>query len=370
MSGGTDIRILMTTDTVGGVWTYSCALASALAASGAHIYLVTIGPLARADQSAMLRSDRILLIETDLALEWQDPEGQDLANAERILARLEARYTPDIVHLNSFREATFGWRSPVLVVAHSCAKSWAVACNDTAWLNEPRWQQYTSRVAAGLDAAQAWVCPSHAFQEVISEMYRPRSAGAVIQNGIAPQRLHDPKQGFILAAGRLWDRAKNIDALTKAASGLDWPVLVAGPGEPDAPSAVTWLGNLPHAVLRSRLQRAAIYASPALYEPFGLSVLEAAMAGCALVLSDIPTFRELWNGAALFVDPTDSGSLRGALAQLCADRGKRLRLQYAAYARALHFSLERMTKSYLELYQRLLTPEDHPVSSHKIEVHA
>jgi glycosyltransferase involved in cell wall biosynthesis len=99
-------------------------------------------------------------------------------------------------------------------------------------------------------------------------------------------------------------------------------------------------------------------------------VLEAAMAGCALVLSDIPTFRELWNGAALFVDPTDSGSLRGALAQLCADRGKRLRLQYAAYARALHFSLERMTKSYLELYQRLLTPEDHPVSSHKIEVHA
>ena len=39
----------------------------------------------------------------------------------------------------------------------------------------------------------------------------------------------------------------------------------------------------------------------ALYEPFGLAVLEAAQAGCALVLSDIPTFRELWDGAALFV---------------------------------------------------------------------
>ena len=44
------------------------------------------------------------------------------------------------------------------------------------------------------------------------------------------------------------------------------------------------------------------------YEPFGLAVLEAAQAGCALVLSDIPTFRELWNGAAQFVPPGDDAA--------------------------------------------------------------
>ncbi len=31
---------------------------------------------------------------------------------------------------------------------------------------------------------------------------------------------------------------------------------------------------------------------PARYEPFGLSVLEAALSGCALVLGDIPSLRE------------------------------------------------------------------------------
>ncbi len=41
-----------------------------------------------------------------------------------------------------------------------------------------------------------------------------------------------------------------------------------------------------------------------LYEPFGLSVLEAALSGCALVLGDIPSLRENWDGAADFAEPT------------------------------------------------------------------
>jgi hypothetical protein len=40
-------------------------------------------------------------------------------------------------------------------------------------------------------------------------------------------------------------------------------------------------------------------------EPFGLAVLEAAQAGCPLVLSDLPGFRELWDGAALFRRPVE-----------------------------------------------------------------
>ena len=50
--------------------------------------------------------------------------------------------------------------------------------------------------------------------------------------------------------------------------------------------------------------RAAIYALPARYEPFGLSILEAALSGCALVIGDIPSLREIWADAALFV-PSD-----------------------------------------------------------------
>ena len=72
-----------------------------------------------------------------------------------------------------------------------------------------------------------------------------------------------------------------------------WPVLAAGPtrgpdGQEIALEHVVALGALDGAALRRpAAARAAVFASLALYEPFGLAVLEAALAGCALVLSDI-----------------------------------------------------------------------------------
>ncbi|WP_228747688.1 glycosyltransferase family 4 protein [Bradyrhizobium sp. BR 10289] len=360
----------MTTDTVGGVWTYSCALASSLAASGADVTLVTIGPPARADQREMLSDSQVDLIETDLALEWQDPEGRDLPKARRVLPSLEARLKPDIVHLNSFREATLPWRAPTVVVAHSCVNSWALACRDTAWLGEPRWARYTERVAAALDGTQVWVCPSQSFHDDIMEIYHPRSPGAVIWNGTSAGTLPSRKREVIFAAGRLWDRAKNIEVLSAAARGLDWPVQVAGPANADASTDVTWLGQLPHSALRGHLAHAAIFVSPALYEPFGLTVLEAAAAGCALVLSDIPTFRELWTGAALFFDPRDGQALHQTLTALCADETGRASLQHAAYEHSLTYSLARTTSAYLKLYEGLLAPNRAKSPLGQIEVRA
>jgi hypothetical protein len=62
-------KILMTTDAVGGVWTYSTGLASALAAAGMEVHLVTLGPPPRQEKRAMLRNPRVRLIESNLALE-------------------------------------------------------------------------------------------------------------------------------------------------------------------------------------------------------------------------------------------------------------------------------------------------------------
>src|SRR5438128_1034843 len=78
MSRSSHIRLLMTTDTVGGVWTYSCGLASDLANAGVNVVLVTMGPRARTDERERLQRSRVRLIETDLALEWQDPEGANV----------------------------------------------------------------------------------------------------------------------------------------------------------------------------------------------------------------------------------------------------------------------------------------------------
>jgi glycosyltransferase involved in cell wall biosynthesis len=364
----------MTTDAVGGVWTYSTGLASELAAVGMEVHLVTMGPPPRAEKRAMLRDSRVRVIESPLALEWQDAGGDDLQNARRFLEDLEAVIQPDIIHLNSFREASFDWLAPVVVIAHSCVNSWGLACDDTEWLSEPKWRHYTRAVAAGLDRAQAWVAPSQAFHDVICDVYRPSSPGLVIWNGISPAvPSAGSKRRFILAAGRMWDAAKNVSALARASKGLDWPVFVAGPGSNsrgEDSGELTLIGDLSHLSLRARMQRAAIFASPARYEPFGLSVLEAASAGCALVLSDIPTFRELWSGAALFVEPNSDRALHLALAGLCADDRERARLQVAARQRSERYSLARSADAYHALYQRLLASRSRSASHHAVEVHA
>jgi glycosyltransferase involved in cell wall biosynthesis len=107
--------------------------------------------------------------------------------------------------------------------------------------------------------------------------------------------------------------------------------------------------------MRTLLGEAAIYAAPARYEPFGLGVLEAAAAGCALVLGDIASLRELWHDAALFVPPDDQRALQDALHTLCSDASLRRQLAARAYQRAQRFPREATASGYLALYQRLVT---------------
>jgi glycosyltransferase involved in cell wall biosynthesis len=194
----------------------------------------------------------------------------------------------------------------------------------------------------------------------LGRLYDVPVAGRVVPNGVA---LRDfavgAKEPFVLAAGRLWDEAKNLAALDRVAPRLDWPVLVAG----DAPAAgreprhARLLGRLPGEALAGRLARAAVFAGPAKYEPFGLAPLEAALAGCALVLGDIPSLREVWGEAALFVDPFDDGALAAALQRVTRDDELRGRLAASAGERAARYTPGRMADGYLELYERLMVAE-------------
>jgi glycosyltransferase involved in cell wall biosynthesis len=113
------------------------------------------------------------------------------------------------------------------------------------------------------------------------------------------------------------------------------------------------LGRLPAAEVAGHLARSPIFASAALYEPFGLSVLEGAQAGCALVLSDIPTFRELWEGAAVFVAPHDAGGFAESCNRLLADPALAERMGRSARARAARYTVEAMTSRTLEIYRGL-----------------
>jgi glycosyltransferase involved in cell wall biosynthesis len=354
-------RLMMTADTVGGVWVYATDLACRLAQCGVQVTLVTLGtpPQAAKLAAAQSLSPGVKLIVTDLALEWLDPEGNDAARAQSELLRIADETSPDLVHLNGFREGAAAWPCPALVVAHSCVWSWWKAAKGE-WPSEPRWSIYREAVAAGLKAAETWAAPSAAFRDVIQKLYEPATAGWVIPNGIdAPSPSRTAKEHVILASGRVWDGGKNLIGLAKVAAELPWPVEIAGTGlsnvaDPTMPN-VRWLGDLEHAQLQNRMRSTAIYAAPAYYEPFGLGILEAAANGCALVLSDIVSLRELWDGAALFVPPGSSVRLRESLIRVCADEVLRARLQRAARARAQRYSGNQMLSRYLDLYRAIRT---------------
>jgi glycogen(starch) synthase len=350
----------MTADCVGGVWNYCLDLVAAVAPFGVEVGIATMGPRPSSAQRAeMKRIPNLELFESDYQLEWMEAPWASADAAGDWLIDLAARFEPDIIHLNGFSHAVLPWHRPVVVVAHSCVRSWW-----TAVKAEPvpaRFDEYTRRVSAGLRAASLVIAPSAAMLDAIDENYHLVVPKAVIPNGRAlPLHSLTAKQEFVLTAGRLWDEAKGILLLEEIAPGLPWPVYAAG--EHRHPSGSQYsvrnlktLGHLSNLKLASYLRRAAIYAAPAFYEPFGLTVLEAALSGCALVLSDIPTFREIWTGAALLVARSDRHRWLKSLLRLVVDKKLRLSLGERARERAAALNPETMGQRYFSAYCEVLT---------------
>jgi glycosyltransferase involved in cell wall biosynthesis len=115
-----------------------------------------------------------------------------------------------------------------------------------------------------------------------------------------------------------------------------------------------WLGVLEPLELQDLMTRSQAFVSCAFYEPFGLAVLEAAQAGCALVLSDLPTFRELWDGAALFVPPSDARAIADALSKVAADTVLRDGLASAAETRAARYTIGKCADELAALLRSLV----------------
>lgn len=353
-------RILMTADTVGGVWTYAIELIRAL--PQIDFALATMGAAITAAQRAEAAElSNVQLFPSTYALEWMDDPWADVDEATDWLLEIARDFRPDVIHLNGYAHANVRWPAPVLVVAHSCVLSWwsAVKKGDAPH----GYDEYRARVRDGLNAADLVVAPTAAMLESLRVHYRFARKGEVIANARDPQ-LFAPaeKREAIFAAGRVWDEAKNLGALEAAAPNVQWPIEIAGDAtHPNGSELhlknVRSLGKLPQKSLVERLAMASIYALPARYEPFGLSILEAALCGCALVLGDIPTLHEVWGDAAVFVAPDDHTALAAALNALIDDADMRSEFARRARTRALEFSPERMAAGYLSAYRKCLTSQ-------------
>jgi glycosyltransferase involved in cell wall biosynthesis len=347
------MKILISTDTVGGVLTYTAELAAALEAAGEEVVVATMGPELRWAQRQALPAR---VHESGFRLEWMEDPWDEVAAAGQWLLGLEEEERPDVVHLCSYAHGALPFQAPKVLVAHSCVLSWWRAVHGTE--APAGWDRYREEMAAGLAGADAIVAPTAAMLlELKRDHVLPPGRATVIHNGSTPPRGRAPSsESFVLGSGRFWDAAKNLAALDAAAEGLNWPVVVAGDlGDGPAPRHARSAGVLDRESLAGLRRGASVYAAPALYEPFGLGILEAARDRCALVLGDIPSLRELWEGTAIFVDPRDSGGLHEVLACLIDAPQPREDLAVRAQQRAAGYSIERSAAEYRGLYRRLTT---------------
>lgn len=357
------MRILMTTDTVGGVWTYALELAASLQPYGVQIALATMGAPLNSDQrEAVSALANVKVFESRYKLEWMDDPWDEVDRAGDWLLDIAGAYRPDLVHLNGYVHGALPWRVPVLMVGHSCVLSWWQAVKRQP--APPEWDTYRELVTQGLRCAGAVVAPTHAMLDCLNEYYGPFRRPQVIYNARNPEHFRPGgKARLIFASGRIWDDAKNLAAVEKVAPKLPWPVYLAGDNQAPGGGGIAmfgnmnYLGRLAQPEIAHWFGRASIYVHPARYEPFGLCVLEAALSGCAMVLGDIPSLRELWDGVAVFVDPTDHGALREAIAELIEGVALRHELAAAAQGRARLFSPAAMAREYMDAYQQLLSQD-------------
>ncbi|HEY0143039.1 MAG TPA: glycosyltransferase family 4 protein [Thermoanaerobaculia bacterium] len=341
------MKVLMTADTVGGVWTYAIELIRAL--PDIEFILATMGRKANGNQRGEVPPNA-KLIESEYKLEWQDEPWEDVTRAGDWLLDLEATERPDLIHLNGYAHGALPFRAPKLIVGHSCVVSWWCAVKDE---DAPReWDIYREHVERGLACADLVAAPSAWMLGALHEHYRFDARSRLIYNGRTFEAPSVEREKTVFAAGRMWDEAKNLRAVVEAAPMIDAPIRIAGDGGEQSAN-VQHLGRLDESDMRRAFASSSIYLFPALYEPFGLSILEAANAGCALVIGDIPSLREIWGDAALFVKPRRPREIARAVNEVLATDELREELARRAKQRAAQYTPQRMADGYRGTYEAL-----------------
>jgi glycosyltransferase involved in cell wall biosynthesis len=353
----------MTADAVGGVWQYALDLARGLRRHDLATTLAILGPSPRPEQVAEAAAvPDLRLLPLDRPLDWTADTPDEVKGAGVALAALAEEIEADLVHLNSAALAAGApFSAPTVVGCHSCVATWWETVRGGPMPKDFLWR--ANLVQQGYRAADALIAPTAAFADTTRRTYNLREAPYVVHNGrslsAAPTGRAPISGSFAFTAGRLWDEGKNLAALDRAAARLNLPVVAAGPTEGPNRARIELqhlktLGHLSEGEIARWLKRGPIFVSSARYEPFGLAVLEAAQAGCPLVLSDIRSFRELWEGAALFVAADDDRGFARTVEEIVGDASLRTRLGRAASERARGYSAEVMTAGALKVYGSLL----------------
>jgi glycogen synthase len=368
------VHVLVTTDTLSGVWVHTRELVTGLVNRGVRVTLVSLGEIPLPEQTSWMENLRGLEYHpTAFRLDWMQEGEQDLKDSFAYLAGLVREVEPDLLHSSQLCYGSLPVPIPRVVVAHRDLISWWVAVHGRE-PEEGRWLRwYREILMRGVSQASAVVAPSAWMLNAIRVCYALPRRSAVIYNGRNPLFFNPyvSKEDSVIAVGDLWDAGKQVSLLTQHTHPL--PLCIVGSELPRRPSKAPIHADVKVAVdsasvalkelqnesqLRALYSRASIYAATSRYEPFCLSALEAALSRCAIVANDIPSFREIWGDAALYFRTNDADSLAEAIQRLSEDRNLCRAYGNRAYQLARErFTAKRMLDEYVHLYRSLLGTE-------------
>lgn len=363
------MRVLITTDTIGGVWTFTRELAEQLLSRGWTVGLVSLGrtpsPAQRHwfQETAHAWEKRFSWAALDDApLEWMDENDRAWTATAPRLTQMALEFGAEVLHSNQFCFGALPLHIPRIVTAHSDVLSWARACRGSALEDSPWLNRYLELVRQGLAQANAVVAPTRWMADSLAGDFALPGPPLVIPNGRSiPEVPCGPRKMQAVTAGRLWDEAKNVSILARVDSPI--PLFLAGDvrnGPAEIPATfhgVTLLGSLASEELLRVFRESAMYICTSRYEPFGLAPLEAALCGCAVLANDIPSLREVWQDGAVYFGA--EASLTDLLRRLCNEPSELAAAQSRSLQRARTFTSERMAAAHEDIFRHWIAqPEE------------
>lgn len=294
---------------------------------------------------------------------------------ERYLHRLHALPLSrcDLLKTNQMNSAAFAyraarvWRKPLIA---RLGYHWSEFLEQSIGADDP-YTQWARRVEADvLPNAQAVIVTTEAMQEkILSDFPSVAPRMHVIPNYV-DTAVFRPESGIakavdLLFIGRIAPQ-KNLplllDTLRKHPS---WTLRIIGDGEDmarlrqeytDLAARVTWFGRLDHATLPRHIHEARVCVLPSLYEGHPKSLIEAMMAGAAVVGTRVNGIKnQIRHGqTGLLADP-DPIALGQAIQQLLDNTALREQLGRQAHHYALeHFSLISIAAHEAAVYTRVI----------------
>jgi glycosyltransferase involved in cell wall biosynthesis len=249
--------------------------------------------------------------------------------------------------------------------------------HDLGWQAHP--ELYASRLRLMYSVFVPWAIrradrliavSRYTADDLMRRAHVPAGKIDVVYHGVDPaftplEHPESPETPYLLAVGGVSPR-KNARRLIEAFArwrgqgGRTRPyrLLITGNSldhdfghQGPAPEGVSLLGYVDQAELRRLYAGAAAFVYPAIYEGFGLPIVEAMACGAPVVTSRTGSAPEIAGGAAIIVDPFDPASIEAGIERATQPQEAE-RLRALGFERARAFRWEQAAQATLDTYRR------------------